>query len=87
VAVNVAVVEPVVRATEAGAVSNEALLDNLTGRQPAGAAALKVTVQVLLAPDVREAGVQTSKVTVTGGARLMEAVLELPFKAAVMTAV
>jgi hypothetical protein len=87
VAVNVAVVEPGETATEAGVVSSGVLLDKVTLRPPVGAGALAVTVQVLLAPDVSEAGAQTSAVTVTGGARLMEAVFELPFKAAVTTAV
>jgi hypothetical protein len=86
VAVKVAVVEPGEIATEAGTVSNGVLLDKVTGRQPVGAGPLKVTVQVLMAPDVSEVGAQASEVTVTSGARLMEAVLEPPFNAAVMTA-
>jgi hypothetical protein len=87
VAVNVAVVEDAGTATEAGVVSSGVLLDNVTGRQPVGAGVLNVTVQTLLAPDASEVGVQASEVTVTSGARLMEAVFELPFSAAVTTAV
>jgi hypothetical protein len=87
VAVNVTVEEPVVTATEAGTVSNPALLDRVTGRQPVGAGTLNVRVHVLLAPEVSEAGAQAIEPRVASGARLMEAVLELPFSAAVMTAV
>ena len=54
-----------------------------------GAGALKVMVQVLVPGPVNDAGLQVMLLTVTlaTGARLMEAVLELPFNAAVMTAV
>jgi hypothetical protein len=87
VAEKLAVLAAAAMVTEAGAVRNALLLEMETARPPVGAGPLAVTVHVLTAPDVREAGVQTSEVTVTSGARLMEAVLELPFKAAVMTAV
>ena len=86
-AVKVAVVEPVVSVTEVGVVSNEVLLDKVTGRQPVGAAALKVIVQVPLAPEPKDDGEQASEVTVTSGDKLMEAVLEVPLSVAVMTAV
>jgi hypothetical protein len=79
---------PAAMVIEAGVVSNGLLDESVTGRPLVGADPLKVTVQALLVPDVSEAGVQTSEVTVTsGGARLIEAVLELPFSAAVTTAV
>jgi len=87
VAGKLAVVAPAAMVIEAGAVSNGLLDERVTVRPPVGAGALAVTVQVLMAPDVREVGAQASEVTVTSGARLMEAVLELPFKAAVTTAV
>ena len=87
VAVNVAVATDGETATEAGTVSSVVLLDTATERPPVGAAALVVMVQVLLAPEFSEVGVQTSAVTVTGGARLRDAVCELPFNAAVMTGV
>jgi hypothetical protein len=87
IATKLAVVDAAATVIEAGAVSNGLLEEMVTLRPPVGAGALAVTVQVLLAPDVSEAGTQTSEVTVTGGARLMEAVFELPFKAAVTTAV
>ena len=44
-------------------------------------------VQALLAPELREFGEQVIELRVASGAKLMEAVLELPFNAAVMTAV
>jgi hypothetical protein len=87
VAEKVAVVAPAATVTEAGAVSS-ALLDEMATRTPpAGAAALVVTVQLLLAPEFSDVGAQASVVTMTGGARLREAVCELPFNASVMTAV
>ena len=86
VAEKAAVEVPAATVTEAGAVSSALLEEMATERPPAGAAALVVTVQVLLAPEFNEVGAQTSAVTVTGGAKLREAVLELPFNAAVMTA-
>jgi hypothetical protein len=62
-------------------------LDNATERPPTGAAALKVVVQVLPASDVSDVGAQVSDFTDTGGARFRDTVMELPFNAAVMTAV
>ena len=86
VAEKVAVEVAAATVTEAGAVSSALLEEMATERPPAGAAALVVTVQVLLAPEFKDVGAQTSAVTVTGGARLSEAVCELPFNAAVTTA-
>ena len=99
-AVKVAVVEDGETTTDAGAVRSPVSLDKLTERPPpeeakppgveppAGVAALKVTVHVLLPPELSVVGAQTSEVTViTGGARLREAVCELLFNVAVMTAV
>ena len=61
----------------------------MTAEPPVGAGALKVTVQALVPGPVNDVGLQARLLTVTvaSGARLMEAVLELPFSAAVMTAV
>jgi hypothetical protein len=87
VAGKLAVVAPAAMVIEAGAVSNGLLDESATVRPPVGAGALAVTVHALLAPDVSDVGAQTSEVTVTRGARVMEAVFELPFSAAVTTAV
>jgi hypothetical protein len=87
VAEKVAVVAPAATVTEAGAVSN-ALLDEMATRTPpAGATALVVAVQVLLAPEFSDVGAQANAITVTGGAKLREAVFELPFNDSVMMAV
>ena len=87
VAVKVAVEAPAATVTETGAVSS-ALLDEMATRTPpAGAAVPAVMVQVLLAPELSDGGAHTREATVHGGARLREAVLELPFNAAVTTAV
>jgi hypothetical protein len=87
VAVKAALVTPAAMMSEAGAVSSALLEETVTESPPVGAAALAVTVQMLLAPDDSDVGVQASAVTVTGGARLSEAVLEPPFRVAVTTAV
>ena len=83
----VAVVAPGATVTEAGTVSCAVLDEMATRTPPAGAAALAVTVQVLLAPELSDAGAQATEVTVTGGARLSEAVCELAFNAALTMAV
>jgi hypothetical protein len=72
-AVKAAVVAEGETATDAGVVRRVLLPDNATERPPDGAGALSVTVQVLLAPDISDAGAQTREVTVTLGARLGEA--------------
>src|SRR5664279_4506240 len=87
VAEKVAVEAPAAMVREAGAVSAALFEEMATETPPAGAAELVVTVQMLLAPEFKDVGAQTSAVTFTAGARLREAVLELPFSAAVMTAV
>jgi hypothetical protein len=86
-AVNVAVVEPGETATEAGVVSSGVLLDNVTGRQPVGAGVLNVMVQVLLAPEDKDWGEHLRLLTVTGAARLMEALTATPLAVAVTVAV
>ena len=52
------------------------LLDSETVVPPVGAVAVKVTVQVVLAPEARVVGVHTSEETVAAATRLMAAVLE-----------
>jgi hypothetical protein len=87
VAVKDAVVAAAAAVTLAGTVKLALLLVKATAEPPVGAGPLKVTVQALVPGPVSEAGLQVRPLTVTGGARLMEAVFELPFKAAVTTAV
>ena len=74
VAEKVALLAPAATATVAGTVSAAELLESATATPPAGAAALTVTVHVLLPPDDNAVGVQLSAVTATGGARLSVAV-------------
>ncbi len=78
---------PALTLTVAGVLSIALLAASVTARPPVGAAALTVTVQALIVPDVSDVGAQTNVVTFTGGAKLNEAVLELPFNVAVTTAV
>jgi len=72
--------------TEAGTVSTGLLLESDKVTPPLGAAAERVTVQVLLDPALRLAGVQAKLVTVTRGKRLRLKVLEVPFNEAVTVA-
>ncbi len=58
----------------AGTVTAALLLFKATLRPPLGAAALKLTLQLLVPRPVNDVGLQLSAVTVTGGARLSEAV-------------
>jgi hypothetical protein len=89
VAAKVAEALPEGTVTEDGTVSAGELSETAT-EVAAVVAADRVTVQVLAAPDARVVGAQASEemVRVGGGAvRLIEEVLELPFNAAVTTAV
>ena len=86
-AVKAAVALPEATVTDVGTVSAEALSETATA-VAAVVVAERVTVQELEAPEAKVVGLHTSEETVSGGAvRLMEAVLELPFNAAVTTAV
>ncbi|NWF83363.1 MAG: hypothetical protein HXY18_05995, partial [Bryobacteraceae bacterium] len=87
VAANVALDEPAATVAEAGTDSTELLSDTVTVTPPVGAAPLRVTVQVLLAPEESVVGAQASVETDSGTVRAMEAVWELPFSVAVTTAV
>ena len=58
VAVNVALVDPAATVTEPGTPTEALLLDRATLAPPAGAAALRVTVQVLVPGVLTEAGLQ-----------------------------
>ena len=70
----------------AGTGSSALLLDRETTVPPAGAALLRVTVQVEPAPEVRLVGLHASEVSVTADTRLIVAVCETPLKVAVSVA-
>ncbi len=78
VAGNVAVVAVAATVTDAGTVSVALVLVNVTAAPPAGAACVRVTVQVLEAFCPRLVGLQTSEEISTGATRLMLVFLELP---------
>jgi hypothetical protein len=89
VAVKVVDTDPAGTVTEfAGTGSNELLLDKETALPPAGAGALRLTVQTVAAPEFKLVGLQASddKDTVTGEVKLMLAVRETPLKEAVNVA-
>jgi hypothetical protein len=87
VAAKTALVAPAATLTEAGIVTNALLSESATTAPPVGARLLKVTVQEAVVPEPRVAGVHANEVSVTGGVRLIVAVLELPFKDAVTVTV
>ena len=85
VTVKLAVEAPAATVADAGVVMAELLSDSVTTEPPVGAAADNVTVHVELAPAATLVGEQASLVSVTAGAvTVTAAVVELPFKAAVM---
>ncbi len=57
----VAVVEPAATVAEAGVVSNALLLDREMAVPPVGAELVRLTVQVLVAPEARVDGLQPSE--------------------------
>ena len=71
---------------DAGTGSSALLLDRETAVPPAGAALLRVTVQVEPAPEVRLVGLHASEVSVTAETRLIVAVCETPLRVAVRVA-
>ncbi len=87
VALKVADVAPAATVTKVGMVSNALLLDKNTGLPPAGAAAVSVTVQVLIAPEARPVGLQASEDNATVATRFTLAVWKTPFMEAVTEAV
>ncbi len=87
VTTKVAEVEPAATVTEAGVVSSELLSESVTKDPPAAAAAVRVTVQVLIAPEARLVGVQASEDKATVATRFTLAVLEAPLIVAVTVAV
>jgi hypothetical protein len=80
---NVAEVEPAATATEEGVARYELLSDRETVTL-VDAAAVSVTVQTVLPPDLRLVGEQAREArAAAGGVRLTIAVLDAPFKLAV----
>lgn len=86
-AVKLAVVADAATVTEAGTVSSVLLSDRATERPAVGAAALSVTVQVLLALEVNAWGVQVRLLKVTGAVKAIEALVEVPLAVAVTVTV
>jgi hypothetical protein len=78
VALKLAVVAAAATVTDAGTVKAGLLLDRVTAAPPAGAAAVRVTVHVLVAFDPRLEGAQVSDDTSTGATRLIVALPVLP---------
>jgi hypothetical protein len=87
VALKVAAVAAAATVTDAGTVSVGLVLERVTVAPPAGAAVLRVTVQVLDALGPRLVGAQASAETVTGATRLIEEVRKTPLREAVKVAV
>jgi hypothetical protein len=86
VAVKVTVVAATGMVTDADTGSRVLLLESETVVPPVGAAELRVTVQVLAAPEARVVGLQASEERLTGAVRLMAAVLDTPLRVAVRVA-
>ena len=87
VAEKVAEVAPEATGTEAGTVNAVLLLENDTTAPLAGAARFRVTVQVLVALDVRTEGLQETPVGMEPVTRLREKTVEEPDRDAMMVAV
>lgn len=88
VAVNVAEVAEAATATEAGTTRTELSSERVTERPAAGAAPLRATVQVVLAPEASVVGEQVTEFTVivASGPSVRVAVWDAPFSDAVTTA-
>jgi hypothetical protein len=86
VALKVVEVDAAGTLTEAGVVSRALLSESEMTVPPVGAAELKVTVQVLAAPEARVVGLHASEERLTEAVRLMEAVLDTPLRVAVTVA-
>ena len=83
-ALKMVVAEPAGTAiVDTGTGSSALLLDREITVPPAGAALLRVTVQVVPAPEVRLVGLQDSEDRTTGTDKLMVAVCETPLRVAV----
>ncbi len=86
VALNVAVVAAATTVTEAGTVRAVLLLLRVTLAPPAGAACVRVTVQVLEAFCPKLVGLHARDETDTGATRLIVVFAELPLYVAVTVA-
>ena len=86
-AVKVAVEAPAAIVTDAGSVTRVLLSESVTTMPPVGALPVRFTVHVADAPEPRAAGVHVRELSVTVSVRPIEAVLTLPFNAAVTVAV
>ena len=82
-----AVVAPAATVSEAGDAKRVLLLLRLTAVPPVGADCEMATVHVVVAPEPSDVGLQVRKDNVGGGFSVKLAVLELPFRVAVKTAV
>jgi hypothetical protein len=87
VPVKTVVVVPAGTMTKPGTVRAAPLLERPTGIPPAGAAVLKVILQIVLSPDATDAGTQLRLDGTGGTTSVREAVAEMPLRLAVSTAV
>jgi len=72
--------------TDAGTVSAGLLLESATALPPVGAASLRVTVQVVAAPELTLLGLHAKTETTAGSIKLNVVLCEAPFKVAVTIA-
>lgn len=87
VAVKPALLDPAVTVTEPGTLNPAVLLDSKTDALPGPAALDRVTVQLAVSPDERVDGAHVSELNAAGAeSREKEAVCEVPFRLAVITA-
>ena len=86
VAVKVVLEEPAATVAEAGTARAATLLESDTAAPPEPAATDNVAVQVDLAPAARLVGAQDNELKTTGATSESEAVWELLFSAALITA-
>lgn len=87
VALNDAVVAPAVTVTDAGTTISGFPLDSETAAPPAGAAFVRVTVQLVVAFELTLAGVQLNELTESGPVSDRVKLSDPPFRVAVTTAV